>query len=233
MAMSEIENALISLPHPDTKRSTGYPEAFKDAPHFLHQNYFSLGYRWGMGIDASETRLGEIRFLNLWNRVNNWMAQRDLPPKYALAISEIRSDKGTRGRPPEDDAYGMSPVNYVKIDKVPTLDNMNSLVDALKNGEYFVTTGEVLITNYEVQPGAQNALVIADVEWTFPLDFVEVVWGDGINTGREIVSATEQPPFSQKRFELPFDTRSKKWIRFAVWDVAGNGALTQPVRLQK
>lgn len=231
MAVSEIENVLISMPHPNSKRSTGYPEAIKDEPQFLHENYYSLGYRWGMGMDASETRLGESRFLKLWNQTNNWMAEHGQPPKMALAISEARSDKGERGKPPYDDAYGMSPVNYIKIDSIPSLDDMSSITNALKNGEYFMTTGEILIPYYEIQGEGDNLTVIAEVEWTFPLDFVEIVWGDGKETGREIISATDLPPFGKHRFEIPFDASGKKWMRFAAWDVAINGALTQPVSL--
>jgi hypothetical protein len=232
MAMTELENALVSLPHPNTKRSTGYPEAFKDEPHFLHENYFSLGYRWGMGIDASEKRLGEYRFLNLWDEVNNWMVQRSRPVKYALAISEARSDKGHRGKPPWDDPYGMAPVNYVDMDRIPSVDDMSPVIHALREGRYFITTGEVLIPFYEVRGTGKSCVITAEVEWTFPLDFIEVVWGDGKTTGSEIISTADLLPFGKKRFEIPFDATGKKWVRFAAWDVAINGALVQPVRLR-
>lgn len=231
MKMTEKENALISMPHPNTKRSTGYPEAIKDEPHFLHENYFSLGYRWGMGIDASEKRLGEYRFQSLWDKTNNWMAQKNRPPKYALAISEIRSDYGRRGRPPYDDAYGMSPINYVKLDRVPDASDMSSVIDALKNGDFFVTSGEVLIPEYKVKGEGARRTLIADVEWTFPLEFVEVVWGDGEKTDRKVISTTSLPPFGKKRFSIPFDATGKKWVRFAAWDIATNGAMVQPVPL--
>lgn len=231
MAMAESENVLISMPHPNTKRSTGYPEAIQDASHFLHPNYFSLGYRWGMGIDGSEKRLGEYRFLNLWNETNNWMAEKGLPPKYALAISEARSDYGERGKPPWDDAYGMSPVNYLKIDSVPSVEDMSSIINALKKGEYFITTGEILIHSFEINKKGIKQSVIADIEWTFPLEFLELVWGNGKETGREIISATDLPAFGRKEFIIPFQIKNKKWIRFAAWDVARNGALTQPVQL--
>ena len=72
---------------------------------------------------------------------------------------------------------------------------------------------------------------VADVEWTFPLEFAEVVWGDGETTDRQIVPATDLPPFGRHRFEIPFDATGKKWVRFAVWDSAGNGALVQPIKL--
>ena len=233
MKMTEHENMLISMPHPRSKRSTGYPDAIKDEPQFEHENYFGLGYRWGMGIDASEIRLGQYRFLELWNEANNWMAAKNLPPKYAIAISEARSDKGSRGKPPWDDAYGMSPVNYLKINEVPSVDDMSSIINALKAGEYFMTTGEVLIPDFEVKGNGDQKTIVAEVHWTFPLDFVEVVWGDGKETGREIISTTNLPAFGSKRFEIPFDAKGKKWVRFAAWDVATNGALVQPVNLMK
>jgi hypothetical protein len=233
MTMSEHADVLLSMPHPRAKGSTGYPDAIKDEPHFLHENYFGLGYRWGMGIDASEIRLGESRFLKLWDEANNWMAARNLPPKFALAISEARSDYGEQGKPPYFDAYGMSPVNYLKIDSVPGVDDMSSITDALRKGEYFVTSGEVLIPAYEVRGTGDQRTIVAEVAWTFPLDFVEVVWGDGEKTERQIISTTDLPAFGGKTFEIPFDATGKKWVRFAAWDVATNGALVQPLSLIK
>lgn len=231
MKMTEYENVIISMPHPRAKKSTGYPEAIRDDSHFKHPNYFGLGYRWGMGIDASEIRLGEYRFLKMWDEVNNWMAQHGLPPKYALAISETRSDIGERGKPIEDDTYGMSPVNYLKIDKVPKLENMSSIIDALKDGDYFVTTGEVLIPEFEVQGNGEDKILMAEVHWTFPLEFIELVWGNGEITERQLIKTTDLSAFGKKRFEIPFSTKGKKWIRFAAWDMASNGALVQPVSL--
>jgi len=72
---------------------------------------------------------------------------------------------------------------------------------------------------------------VAEVEWTFPLEFVEVVWGDGVTTDRQIIKTTEAGAFGKKRFTIPFDATGKKWVRFAAWDSAGNGAMGQPVKL--
>ena len=231
MQMAEREDVILSMPHPRAKRSTGYPDAIWDAPHFSHPNYFGLGYRWGMGIDASEIRLGEYRFLSLWDETNNRMAARNRPLKFALGISEARSDIGDRGKPPYDDAYGMSPVNYLQLDSVPTVDDMSSIIQVLRQGEYFVTSGEVLIPSYAVRGTGTQRTITAEVSWTFPLDFVEVVWGNGEKTGRQVIPTTELLPFGKKRFEIPFDATGKKWVRFAAWDVATNGALVQPVSL--
>ena len=70
-----------------------------------------------------------------------------------------------------------------------------------------------------------------DVEYTFPLEFAELVWSDGEKTGRQIIQATDLAPFSSHQFSFQFDPRGKKWVRFAAWDSAGNGAFTQPVML--
>ena len=49
----------------------------------------------------------------------------------------------------------------------------------------------MLIPSYSVQGTGNQRKIVADVEWTFPLDFVEVVWGDGQRTDRQIISTTE------------------------------------------
>ena len=43
--------------------------------------------------------------------------------------------------------------------------------------------------------------------------------------------ATDLAPFGKHRFRIPFNAAGKKWVRFAVWDSAGNGALVQPIKL--
>jgi hypothetical protein len=244
--MARRENMLVFTPHPRTKSSTGYPDGIKDTEHFRHEHYRGVGFRWGMGIDRSETRLCELRCLDLLDDMNNWMADLPTPAKYIQAIAETRSDKharaetreqyieairGARAKLPGDDTYGMSPVNYIKVDPLPTVDDMSPIIDAMKRGDYFVTSGEVLIPSYAVQGQGAQRTITAEVEWTFPLDFVEVVWGDGQTTDRQIISATDLPPFGRHTFNIPFNATGKKWVRFAVWDSAGNGALVQPVRL--
>ena len=225
MEMARRENALIFMPHPRTKGSTGYPDAVKDTAHFRDENYRGVGWRWGMGLDLSEQRLSDFRVMPLFDDMNNWMADLPTPPKYILAITE------TYAKQPGDDIYANNPVNYVKVDTLPTPDDMSPVIDAIKRGDYFVTSGEVLIPSYAVEGTGTERTVVAEVEWTFPLEFVEVVWGDGQKTDRQIIPATDLPPFGRHRFEIPINVTGKKWVRFAVWDSAGNGALVQPIKL--
>jgi hypothetical protein len=105
------------------------------------------------------------------------------------------------------------------------------VLKALHNGDFFVTTGEILIKGYNVEGAGSRRTIAADVEWTFPLSFVEVVWGDGKKIDRQIISATDLGPLGTKHFAIPFDAAGKAWVRFAVWDSAGNGGFVEPTWL--
>jgi len=225
--MAKREDVLISMPHPRTKGSTGYPDAVKDQAFFKDPHYEGVGFRWGMGLDLSEQRLCDRRCLTLLDDMSNWSADWPGPPKYLIAITE------TRFKAPGDEVYAASPVNYVKLDRVPSSDDVSPVVKALMRGESFVTSGEVLVPSYSLTQGQGSQRVFsAQVEWTYPLEFVELVWGDGKTTDRKIISATDLAPFGSKNFSIPFDAVGKKWVRFAAWDSAGNGAILQPIKLQ-
>ena len=117
--------------------------------------------------------------------MNNWMADKPGPPKFVHAITETYENK------PGDDIYSSGPVNYVKIAVAAQAGRLSPIVDAMKRGDYFWTSGEVLITNFAVRGTGNQRTIVADVEWTYPLDFVEVVWGDGTKTDRQVISTTD------------------------------------------
>jgi hypothetical protein len=225
MEMTHRENMILYMPHPRSKGSTGYPDATKDTATFRDENYRGVGFRWGMGLDGSETRLCEYRCMPLFDDMNNWVADLPTPPKYMQAISEVYQ-QGTG-----DDIYANNPVNYVKVDSKPGIDNWKPIIDAMKRGDYFVTSGEVLISSWSLQGSGTQRTLNADVEWTFPLEFAEVVWGDGQHTNRQIIPATDLPTFGKHHFQIPLNVAGKKWVRFAVWDSSGNGAFGQPVKI--
>jgi hypothetical protein len=225
MTMVNRERAMISMPHPRTKGSTGFPDAVKDTPAFRDPRYQGVGFRWGMGLDGSEQRLCEYRCLPLLDDMSNWVADLPIPPKYLLSISEARYQS------PGDDIYASAPVSYVRLGVLPSGPDFSPIVDTLMRGDYFVTSGEVLISSFAVQGAGAQRMIAADVQWTFPLEFVEMVWGDGRTTDRKIVPATDLLPFGSHHFQIPFNAAGQKWVRFAAWDSAGNGALGQPVKL--
>jgi len=225
MEMTHRENMLIFMPHPRSKGSAGFPDAIKDTPHFLDSNYRGIGFRWGMGLDGSEQRLCDYRCLPLLDDMNNWVADKPTPPKFIHAISEIYQQGYG------DDIYANNPVNYVKIGPLPAPGEYAPIINAMSRGDYFVSSGEVLIPSYTVEGTGSHRTIVAEVQWTFPLEFVEVVWGDGQHTDRQIISATNLPPLGSHKFQIPFAADGKKWVRFAAWDSAGNGAMVQPIKL--
>ena len=221
MEVLNRENGFVWQSHPRTKDSAGYPEAVRNTSHFRSERFIGAAFE-SLPVDLSESRLCETRCFGSLDDMNNWAG-----PKFLFAEAD------TYVKYPDDETYPHLAVNYLKLSRLPAFDeDWNPILKAIRDGDYFVTTGEVLIRNWGVEgTGSQRALS-ADVEWTFPLEFAEIVWGDGEKTGRQIVRATEHPAFGTHHFKIPFDPAGKKWIRFAVWDSAGNGAFTQPVHLK-
>jgi hypothetical protein len=211
--------ALVWTTHPRTKGSTGYPDKIKDTDYFKDDHWLGAAFK-ALPVDLSQKRLGEVRCFGTLDDMNNWGGLKYL-------VGEVDTYKKYH----DYDLYGDFNVNYLKLDRVPGFNDWSSVSRALRSGEFFVTTGEVLIPSWKVEAEGKDKVVVADVEWTFPLEFVEVVWGDGVQVGRTMIPATDQPPFGSHQFRIPLDSSGKRWVRFAVWDSAGNGAFTQPVRL--
>jgi hypothetical protein len=223
-SMMDAEGAYWYHAHPRTKGTTGYPDLIFDKPWTKNDRYLGGAFKPGMGMDLSDVRLCEWRCFDSTDTMNNLYARSGLRPKYIIA------DIDTYQKGPEDDLYPNFPVNYLKLDRVPGPDeDWTPVLKALRDGHFFVTTGEILIPAYSVEGSGDRRTMTADVEWTFPLSFVEVVWGDGQKIDRQVIPATELPAFGSKHFSIPFDARGKAWVRFAVWDSAGNGAFVQPV----
>jgi hypothetical protein len=224
--MMDAEGAYWYHAHPRTKGTTGYPDLIFEKPYVKNDRYLGVAFKPGMGQDNSEARMCEWRCFDTVDTMNNLYANTGLGPKYIIA------DIDTYRKGPEDDTYANFPVDYLKIDKVPGPDDdMSPVLKALRDGSFFVTNGEILIKSFSVTGTGAQRTITSDVEWTYPLSFVEVVWGDGKKVDRQIISATDLGAFGTKRFSIPFSAQGKAWVRFAVWDSAGDGGFVQPVWL--
>jgi len=132
-------------------------------------------------------------------------------------------------------------VNYLKIDKIPAYgDGWQSVLDALSGGDFFVTTGEVLIPHLSIDnfesgdtaaPRDQMTLEV-ELEWTYPLAYMEVVSGDGINVNRQRFDLSDTKEFGSRNISTSINASNAKWARIEVWDIARNGAFTQPVWIE-
>lgn len=213
------ENGIIWVAHPRTKSSTLYPDLYKDKPFFLSDRF--IGGSWeSLPVDLSQKRLCQVRCFGVTDDMSNWATK----PKFMIAEGD------TYMKVPGDDTYSSFAINYLKLDKVPAFnESWAPIVDAMRAGNFFGTTGEILFHNWGIEGSGANSLYTASIEYTFPLQFAELVWSDGSKVDRKIISLTDTEPFGTKSFRIPFDARGKKWVRFDVWDSAGNGAWLQPV----
>ena len=215
------EQGLVWQTHPRTKSSAGYPDAVKDKDFFLSDRYLGASFQ-SLPADQSQKRLCEARCLGLLDDMNNWAG-----PRYMIAEGD------TYTKYPDDETYPQLVVNYLKLDRVPKFDDgWAPVLNAMRAGDYFVSSGEVLFRNWAVEGTGSHRYYNAEVEWTFPPEFAELVWGDGTTTDRKIIPLTDLGPLTSHKFRVPFDPTGKRWVRFAVWDSAGNGAFTQPVHLR-
>lgn len=219
--MLRREGGLMWQAHPRTKGSTGYPDAVRESEHFRSDRFLGGSFQ-SLPVDQSEKRICEKRCLGLMDEMNNWTSD----PKYLIAEGD------TYMKYPDDETFPQLYVNYVKLDRVPRFDeDWSPILHAMRAGDFYVTSGEVLLHKWGMEGAGARRTYTADVEWTFPLEFVELVWGDGDSVHTQMIPATDLPAFGTKHFSIPFEAAGKKWVRFAVWDSAGNGAFTEPVHL--
>ena len=209
--------------HPRTKGTAGYPDAIFNEFFVKNDRYLGVAYKIGMGNDLSEIRSCEWRCFDAIDTMNNMITGTGLRPKYIIA------DIDSYQKAPEDDLYPTFPVTYIKLDRVPgATEDWSPILKSMREGTMFVTTGEILIRNYAVEGSGSKRTINADLEWTFPLEFVEVTWGDGTKVERQTIRTTDLAPHGTKRFMIPVDATGKSWVRFAAYDSAGNAAFAQP-----
>lgn len=211
------EGGYVYQTHPRTKGSTGYPDKIRDTFYFKDKHYLGTGWK-AMPSDLSSPRLGERGF-RILDDMNNWGLH-----KHSIGEVDVFQLDATH------ELYGHLNVNYVHLPQLPTFDHYGQLLNAVAQGEYFTSTGEVLLPSVRVTSKPDDTVSVhADVSWTFPLNIAEVVWGDGTETHRKIIPLTSTTEFGKQTFDWSEKATGWKWARVAVWDAAGNGAFTNPV----
>ena len=226
----ETEHGLAWTAHPRSKASTWAPDVYRDQAFFRSPIW--LGAAWkGMPVDLSRERLGE-RALDLLDDMANWGARRYMPGE----VDVFKVDR-------THELYGHMNINYLRLDPQPRFDDgWKPVLDALRGGRFFVTTGEVLIRDFTVGgKGSGETLRLgadarpplrAEFDWTFPPLSVDVISGDGHRVYRERTILADLGAFARTTLTLSPDLRDRTWVRVEAWDVAGNGAFTQPVWLE-
>lgn len=224
------EHGLAWTAHPRTKGSTGYPDKYKHDAFFKSERF--LGAAWKpIPADLSQARLGK-RVLDLLDDMNNWGVH-----KKALAEADLFTIEH------ENEMYAHMNVNYLMIDRLPRFDEgWHEVLSTLQKGKFFSTTGEVLIPSFVVNNKKAGdtvslnkngeAAISFRLRWTFPLQFAEIISGDGENVYRHKIDLINTVAFGNDQFKLKLDLKNRKWVRLEVWDTAANGAYTQTIWLK-
>jgi hypothetical protein len=212
LEMVRREGGYMYQTHPRTKGSTGFPDQIRETEHFRDARYLGAGWK-AMPSDLSSPRLGE-RSLKLLDDMWNW----GLHKKLLGEVDVFQLDS-------THELYAHMNINYVRAPRLPDYDHYGELLEALAhNDDNFISTGEVLLPEVKLDGSA----VHAKITHTFPLRLAEVVWGDGEKTSRVTIPLEETREFQETAIDRKIETPNRKWARFAVWDVAGNGAMTNP-----
>jgi hypothetical protein len=217
LEMIHREGGVAWQAHPRTKGSAGFPDTNKEQFFFKDPSWLGGAFK-AMPSDYSSPRLGE-RALNLLDDMNNWGYR-----KFLIGEVDVFKINHTH------ELYAHMNINYLKLDTVPSHPDWQPVVAALQNGSSFVTTGEVLLDDWQISRTGEQVSAQADVQWSFPLNFCELVWGDGAKTHRKLLPLAGTRQYGREKFRIAENAPGAKWARFAVWDVAANGAFTQPVR---
>lgn len=229
LKLLEKEKGLAWVAHARTKGSTGYPDLYKDEDFFKSNTF--LGAAWkAIPADLSLQTLSK-RVLKLTDEMANWGLR-----KYAIGESDIFTITK------QNEMYAHLNVVYLKLKQLPKYeDGWQPVLDAMRYGQFFVSTGEVLIPNFsingktsgEVLKTKENSKVNieAELQWNFPMNFVEIVSGDGKKVYTQKINLNYTQAFGHKKFCWPVDITNKKWIRIEAWDIAANGAFTPMIWL--
>jgi hypothetical protein len=229
LRLFEAERGVMWTAHPRIKSSFGFPDQYKDSEFFRSDRF--LGGAWkAMPADLSRPTLG-WRVLNLLDDMCNWGAKKHVPGE----VDTFRME-------PDFETYAHMNINYLRLAKLPRYDDgWQPVLDALRGGAFFTTTGEVLIPEFSVgskQSGGTlelgrvaTSVLEASLEWTFPLAFAEIISGDGQTVFRQRIDLADTESFGTRKMRLPLDLQGRTWVRFEAWDIAANGAFTQPVWL--
>ena len=221
LAMMRKEKGFAYQTHPRTKGSKTFPDAIRYTEHFLDETYVGAGWKQ-MPADMSSPRMGE-RSLTLLDDMSNWGLR-----KLLLAEVDVFQVDDTH------ELYEHMNVNYVRASRLPSFDGYGEILDTMRKGDFFMSTGEVLMPVHSIRETAPGKLrASAQVGYTLPLQFAEVVWGDGEKTFRKTFSLESTRAFGKQSIQFEVDAQGWRWARLAIWDIAGNGAFANPVHNDK
>ena len=130
------------------------------------------------------------------------------------------------------------------MDKMPAYsEGWQPVLTAMQKGKFFSSTGEVLMPQLTVNDKISGETIVLDksgtatvklkLDWTFPMNFIEVISGDGSKVYHDRIDLSDTKAFGEKLFQFKTKLAGRKWLRVEAWDIAANGAFSQTFYLSK
>lgn len=230
LKLLEEEQGLAWTAHARTKGSVNAPDIYSHEDFFKSDRFMGAAWK-AMPADLSQPRLGN-RVLDLLDDMNNWGEKKTMITEADLfTISH------------ENEMYAHMNVNYMMLDQLPKYsEGWKPVVEAMQQGKFFGSTGEVLMQELKVNGRLSGETLNLNVDgtadirlklsWTFPMNFVEIISGDGEKVYREKIELTDTKAFGEQQFHFRPKLKGRKWLRVEAWDSAVNGAFSQTFYLQ-
>ena len=210
MRLLQDEGGIAWSSHPRVKGSRLTPDSFVNEP-FYQDDSFQAGDWKAMPMDFSKDRLG-FRSFQLMDDTAQWGYRKSMLGEVDTFLLE-----------PAHEIYTHMNANYLKLPAFPSKTNWSSVVECIRHGEFFTTTGELLIHSWSAETNG----VSAKVEWYFPPAFAEITWGDADGVHKLKQPLADKTEFQTQQLFIAANLTSANWVRFEIWDVARNGAFTQ------
>ncbi len=230
LKLLQLENGLAWTAHARTKGSTGFPDTYKEEAFYKSNHFFGAAWK-SMPADLSLPKLG-LRVLDLMDDMANWGFR-----KHVIAEADLFQIE------PDFELYAHMNVNYMQLDKLPSYDQgWQPVLDVMRQGKFFVSTGEIVFPSFTVNGKTSGEVIPAGngkvevkvaASWTYPLNYAEIISGDGKQVFRQHIDLKDTEAFGKKNFVFNADLKGRKWVRFEMWDAAANGAFTQCVWLDQ
>ncbi|WP_256004323.1 hypothetical protein [Pedobacter deserti] len=230
LRLLEEENGLAWTAHARTKGSVNAPDIYNHEAFFKSDRFMGAAWK-AMPADLSQPRMGK-RVLDLMDDMNNWGEK-----KTVIAEADLFTITH------ENEMYAHMNVNYMMLDKLPKYsEGWQPVVDAMQKGKFFVSTGEVLMPQLTFngkisgETFSLNAGGLADMtlklRWTFPMNFIEIISGDGEKVYRERIDLSKTRAYGEQVFNHKAKLAGRKWVRVEAWDIAANGAFSQTFHIK-
>ena len=140
------EGGYMYQTHPRTKGSTGFPDKIFETEHFRDPRYLGAGWK-AMPSDLSSPRLGDRSFDLLDDLSNLGMRK-----KIFGEVDMFQFDH-------THELYAHMNINYIRLDRLPSFDRWGDALEPLARGDFFTTTGEVLLPRVDLSKSTANEVV--------------------------------------------------------------------------